>query len=77
MNRICRGSGSQAVPASDGIGVKCRVCGLLTIPYKGGTVRRHGPLHECKGQQHWIELGSRRCLCQQLAVAEPPARQEP
>jgi len=77
MMRVCRGSGSQAIPRRDGFGRQCPACGLTTIPYPNGTVRRHGPLHECGGQQHWIELGSQRCLCGRLELASPPAVEPP
>jgi len=41
MRNPCSGAGQMAVVPANGIGYQCPRCGLLTIPYKNGVVRRH------------------------------------
>lgn len=44
MTNRCPGTGHIAVVPANGIGHQCPHCGMLTIPYPGGTVRVHQPL---------------------------------
>lgn len=52
MKRRCSGTGKMAIPCRDNIGVECPDCGLHTIPYKNGSVRRHGPLQRLAAFPH-------------------------
>lgn len=40
----CAGCGLQAVAGKMGIGFQCPSCGLMTIPFPNGTIRRHAAL---------------------------------
>ncbi len=42
----CVGTGERADVGPNGIGHQCPSCGMLTIPYKNGTVRLHSVLED-------------------------------